>query len=59
MPRLGLKEAKDLVDNAPGLVLHRVTRERADRAKDLLESLGATVTVSATSPEPHTSANAG
>ena len=41
-----LKEAKDLVDNAPGLVMHQVTSERADRGKELLESLGATVTVS-------------
>ena len=41
-----LKEAKDLVDHAPGLVMHQVTSERADRAKELLESLGATVTVS-------------
>jgi hypothetical protein len=41
-----LKEAKDLVDNPPGLVMHQVTSERADRGKELLESLGATVTVS-------------
>jgi hypothetical protein len=41
-----LKEAKDLVDNAPGLVMHQVTSERADKAKELLEILGATVTVS-------------
>jgi hypothetical protein len=40
------KEAKDLVDDAPGLVLRQVTSDRADRAKDLLESRGATVTVS-------------
>jgi ribosomal protein L7/L12 len=41
-----LKEVADLVDNAPGLVMRQVTSERADRAKELLESLGATVTVS-------------
>jgi hypothetical protein len=41
-----LKEAKDLVDNAPRLVMHQVTSGRADQAKELLESLGATVTVS-------------
>lgn len=41
-----LNEAKDLVDNPPGLVMHQVTSERADRGKELLESLGATVTVS-------------
>jgi large subunit ribosomal protein L7/L12 len=43
---MGMKEAKDLVDNAPGLVLHRVTSERAERARNLLEGVGATVTVS-------------
>jgi large subunit ribosomal protein L7/L12 len=43
---MGLKEAKDLVDGAPGLVLSQVTSERADRAKNLLKSLGATVAVS-------------
>ncbi|HEY6787929.1 MAG TPA: ribosomal protein L7/L12 [Trebonia sp.] len=41
-----LKEAKDLIDNAPGLVMHHVTSGQADLAKELLESLGATVTVS-------------
>ena len=40
-----MKEAKDLIDNAPGLVMSQVTSERANRAKELLESLGATVTV--------------
>jgi ribosomal protein L7/L12 len=43
--RMGMKEAKDLVDNAPGLVLHQVSSDRADRAKVQLERLGATVTV--------------
>lgn len=42
---MGLKEAKDLVDNAPGLVMQDVTSERAERAKELLESLGATVVI--------------
>lgn len=41
-----LNEAIDLVDNPPGLVMHQVTSERADKARELLESLGATVTVS-------------
>ena len=40
-----IREARDLIDNAPGLVMRQVTSERADRAKELLESLGATVTV--------------
>ena len=40
---LGLKEAKDLVDGAPKPVLERVPREAADKAKEQLESAGATV----------------
>jgi ribosomal protein L7/L12 len=28
-----LREAEDLVDKAPGLVMHQVTSERADKAK--------------------------
>ena len=40
------EEAADLVDSAPGLVMCQVTSERAGKAKQLLESLGATVTVS-------------
>ena len=43
---MGMKEAKDLVDNAPGLVLRQVSGDRADRAKVLLERQGATVIVS-------------
>jgi len=42
---LGLKEAKDLVDNAPKPVLERVAREVADRAKETLEAAGASVEV--------------
>ena len=42
---LGLKEAKDLVDGAPKLVLEKVNKESADRAKAALEGAGATVTV--------------
>jgi large subunit ribosomal protein L7/L12 len=40
---LGLKEAKDLVDNAPGAVLEHVDKETAEKAKGQLESAGATV----------------
>ncbi len=40
---LGLKEAKDVVDNAPGPVLEGVDQETADKAKAALESAGATV----------------
>jgi len=43
---MAVEEAMDLVDDAPGHVLRQVTGERADRAKNLLEGLGAVVTVS-------------
>ena len=42
---LGLKEAKDLVDNAPKPVLEKVARDAAEKAKAALEGAGATVTV--------------
>jgi large subunit ribosomal protein L7/L12 len=42
---LGLKEAKDLVDGAPKPVLEKVNKEAADKAKDVLEAAGASVTV--------------
>ena len=42
---LGLKEAKELVDNAPRPVLEGVEREQADAAKEALEAVGASVEV--------------
>jgi large subunit ribosomal protein L7/L12 len=42
---LGLKEAKDLVDNLPGRILERVSKEDAEKAKAQLEGAGATVEV--------------
>ncbi len=42
---LGLKEAKDLVDGAPKLVLEKVNKESADKARAALEGAGAAVTV--------------
>ncbi len=42
---LGLKEAKDLVDNAPKAVKEGVTKEEADKVKTELEEAGATVEV--------------
>ncbi|GAA1084163.1 50S ribosomal protein L7/L12 [Nocardiopsis composta] len=42
---LGLKEAKDLVDNAPKPLLEGVNKETADKAKAALEGAGATVTL--------------
>jgi len=40
---LGLKEAKDLVDGAPGAVKEGVNQEEADSVKAQLEEAGATV----------------
>ena len=42
---LGLKEAKDLVDGAPGAVKEGVNREEADSLKAQLEEAGASVEV--------------
>ena len=42
---LGLKEAKELVEGAPKAVLEAANKETADKAKDALEAVGATVTV--------------
>jgi large subunit ribosomal protein L7/L12 len=40
---LGLKEAKDLVDGAPGAVKEGVTKDEADKIKAELEEAGASV----------------
>jgi len=40
---LGLKEAKELVDNAPNAVKEGVTQEEADQVKSQLEEAGASV----------------
>jgi len=42
---LGLKEAKDLVDNAPQPVKEGVNKEEAEQLKAKLEEQGATVTI--------------
>ncbi len=42
---LGLKEAKDLVDNAPKPVLERVPKEQADAAREKIEAAGGSVEV--------------
>jgi large subunit ribosomal protein L7/L12 len=42
---LGLKEAKDIVDAAPSKILEKVNKETAEKAKAVLEAVGATVTV--------------
>ena len=45
LTNLGLKEAKDLVDGAPKLVLEKVNKEAAEKGRAALEGAGATVTV--------------
>ncbi|MDE0730588.1 MAG: 50S ribosomal protein L7/L12, partial [Longimicrobiales bacterium] len=40
---LGLKEAKDVVDSAPGPVKEGATKEEAAKMKAKLEEVGATV----------------
>jgi large subunit ribosomal protein L7/L12 len=40
---LGLKEAKDLVESAPKPVLENASKEDADKAKEQLEGVGASV----------------
>ena len=42
---LGLKEAKDLVDNAPKAVKEKVSKAEADDLKKQLEEAGATVEI--------------
>jgi large subunit ribosomal protein L7/L12 len=42
---LGLKEAKDLVDATPAVLLEKANKETADKAKAALEVAGATVTL--------------
>ncbi|HKL21734.1 MAG TPA: 50S ribosomal protein L7/L12 [Tichowtungia sp.] len=42
---LGLKEAKELVDNAPKPVKEGVSKEEAEEVKEKLEGVGATVEI--------------
>lgn len=42
---LGLKEAKDIVDAAPAVLLEKATKEAVEKAKAALEAAGATVSV--------------
>jgi large subunit ribosomal protein L7/L12 len=43
LTNLGLKEAKDLVDNAPKPILEKVSKEDAEKAKAALEGAGGKV----------------
>ena len=40
---LGLKDAKELVDNAPKPVLEKASKEDAEKAKELIEAAGGAV----------------
>jgi len=42
---LGLKEAKDLVDGAPGMIKEKVSKEEADTLKAKIEEAGATIEI--------------
>jgi large subunit ribosomal protein L7/L12 len=42
---LSLADAKALVDEAPKTVLEKVNKETAEKAKEALEAVGATVTI--------------
>lgn len=42
---LGLKEAKDLIESVPKSVLEKVSKEKAEEAKKLLEESGAVVVI--------------
>lgn len=44
-PGLGLKEAKDLVDNAPSTLAEAVTKEAAEELKKKLEEVGAVIEI--------------
>ncbi len=45
LTNLGLKEAKDLVEAAPKVVLEKVARDAAEKAKEALEAAGAAVSI--------------
>ena len=42
---LGLKEAKEVVDNAPKMINEGLPKEEAEAAKAKLEEVGATITI--------------
>ena len=42
---LGLKEAKEVVDNAPKVLKEQVSKEEAEEIKTKLSEVGATVTL--------------
>lgn len=45
LTNLGLKEAKDLIDNIPSVIKEKVSKEEAERIKVKLEEVGAKVEI--------------
>ena len=45
LTNLGLKEAKELVDGAPGVVREAISKKDAEEAKEKLEEVGAIVEI--------------
>lgn len=43
LTNLGLKDAKELVDNAPNPILEKASKEDAEKAKELIEAAGGAV----------------
>jgi large subunit ribosomal protein L7/L12 len=43
--KLGLKEAKDLVDGAPKVVVEKVSKDEAESVKKKLEEVGASIEI--------------
>lgn len=43
LTNLGLKDAKELVDNAPKPILEKASKEDAEKAKELVEAAGGAV----------------
>uniref|UniRef100_A0A7V3ZUR3 Large ribosomal subunit protein bL12 n=1 Tax=candidate division WOR-3 bacterium TaxID=2052148 RepID=A0A7V3ZUR3_UNCW3 len=45
LTNLGLKEAKDLIDNVPSIIKEKATKEEAEKIKAKLEEVGAKVEI--------------
>ncbi|RMF82554.1 MAG: hypothetical protein D6737_01430 [Chloroflexi bacterium] len=42
---VGLKRSKDMADNPPAVVISGVSRDKAEKAKDILEKAGGTIVI--------------
>jgi len=45
LPNLGLKEAKDMVDNVPKVIKENISQEEANKIKEKIESAGGKVSI--------------